>query len=45
MKASIGGSMLLYIVLFFVSVVILFFVGIISYNKAYRVKNRIVNII
>lgn len=45
MKASIGGSMLLYIVLFFVSIVILFFVGIIAYTKAYRVKNRIVNII
>lgn len=45
MKEAIGGSMLLYIVVFIVSVVMLLFVGILSYSKAYKVKNRIINVI
>ena len=45
MRDAIGGSMLLYIVIFFVSVVMLFFISILSYAKAYRVKNRIINIV
>lgn len=42
MRESLGGSMLLYIVIFFVSAVMLFFVSSLSYSKAYKVKNRIV---
>ena len=45
MRESLGGSMLLYIVVFFVGIVILFFASILSYVKAYRVKNRIINIV
>ena len=45
MRDAIGGSLLLYIVIFFVSVVMLFFVSTLSYVKAYRVKNRIINIV
>lgn len=45
MREAVGGSLLMYLVVFFVSVVILFFVGIMSYSKAYRVKNRIISII
>lgn len=45
MRESIGGGLLFYIVIFFSITIILFFVGIISYSKAYRVKNRIVEII
>jgi len=45
MRESIGNSLLLYLVVIFSGVVILFFVGIISYSKAYRVKNRIVDVI
>ena len=43
MRESIGGSLLLYIVLFFIGLIILFFAAILSYAKAYRVKNRIIN--
>lgn len=45
MKAAIGGSSLLNIALFFVSIVILFFVGIIAYSKAYKINNRIIEVI
>jgi len=45
MKDAVGGSLLLYVVLFFVGVIILFFANIMSYSKAYRVKNRIINIL
>ena len=45
MRESLGGSFLLYIVIFFVGVIILFFASIISYSKAYRVKNRIINVV
>ena len=44
MRESLGGSALLYLVVIFSSLVILFFIGILSYSKAYRIKNRIVEI-
>ena len=37
--------MLLYIIIFIVIIVMLLFVGILSYSKAYRTKNRIISII
>jgi hypothetical protein len=45
MRESLGGSMLLNLVLIFAGLVIILFVGILSYSKAYKVKNRIVEII
>ena len=45
MKDAIGGSLLLSLVAFILSTVVLFFVGIISYSKAYKIKNRIVEVI
>lgn len=45
MRASIGNSLLLNIVIIIVSLVILVFVGILSYSKAYRVKNGIIEIL
>jgi len=45
MRESLGGSMLLNLVVIFTGLIIIFFVGILSYSKAYRVKNRIVEII
>ena len=45
MKDAVGGSILLNIVVIVVSVVILFFVGIIAYSKAYKIKNRIIEVI
>jgi len=45
MRESLGGSMLLNLVIIFAGLVIVFFIGILSYSKAYRVKNRIVEII
>lgn len=45
MKDAIGGSMLLYIVVFFVSIIIVFFVSVLSFSKAYKVKNRIIEVI
>ncbi len=45
MREAIGNSLLLSIVVFFVGLIIVFFVGILSYSKAYKVKNRIVEII
>lgn len=45
MREAIGNSLLMNLVIIFVSIVILFFIGILSYSKAYRVKNRIVSII
>lgn len=45
MKDAIGGSMLLNLVIIFTSVVILLFVGILAYAKAYKVKNKIIEII
>lgn len=45
MREAIGSSMLLYIVVIFVSLIMLFFVGTLAYSKAYKVKNRIVEVI
>ena len=45
MKDAIGGSLLLNLVVIFTSVVILFFAGILAYSKAYKVKNKIIEII
>jgi len=42
MKESIGNAMLFYIIITFVVVLIMFFVGSLSYSKAYKVKNKIV---
>ena len=44
MREAIGGSLLLNLVVIFVGIVIIFFIGILSYSKAYRVKNRIIEI-
>ena len=45
MKDAVGGSLLLNLVVIFTSIVILFFVGILAYSKAYKVKNKIVEAI
>ena len=45
MKAAIGGSLLLNIVVIFTTIIILFFVGILAYSKAYKIKNRIIEVI
>ena len=45
MREAIGSSLLLNIVIVFVSLIILFFVGILSYSKAYKAKNRIIDVI
>lgn len=45
MREAMGNSLLMNLVIIFVSIVILFFVGILSYSKAYRVKNRIIEVI
>ena len=42
MKSAIGNALLTNLVIIFVSLVILFFVGILAYSKAYKVKNRII---
>ena len=44
MREAIGGSLLLNLVIIFASIIILFFISILSYSKAYRVKNRIIEI-
>lgn len=45
MKDAIGGSLLLNLVAIFTSIIILFFAGILAYSKAYKVKNKIIEII
>lgn len=45
MREAIGGSLLMYLTVFIVGIIIVFFVGILSYAKAYKVKNRIIEII
>ena len=45
MRDAVGGSILLNIVIIFLSLVIVFFAGIMAYSKAYKVKNRIIEII
>ena len=45
MKSAIGNSLLMSSVITIVSLVILLFVNILSYSKAYRIKNRVIEII
>lgn len=45
MRSAIGNSLLMSLVVIIVSLVMLVFVGILSYSKAYRVKNRIIEVI
>ena len=45
MREAIGNGLLMNLVIVIVSIVILFFVGILSYSKAYRIKNRIIEVI
>ena len=45
MRESLGGSMLLNLVVIFASLIIVVFVGILSYSKAYKIKNRIIEMI
>lgn len=45
MRESLGGSLLLNLVIIFAGIVMVFFVGILSYSKAYRIKNRIIEVI
>ena len=45
MRSAIGNSLLMNLVIIIVTAVILIFVGILSYSKAYRVKNRIIEVI
>ncbi len=42
MHSAIGNSILFYIVIFILIIVMFFVVGSISYSKAYKVKNRII---
>lgn len=44
MREAVGGSLLMNLVVIFTAIVILFFVSILSYSKAYGVKNRIINV-
>jgi hypothetical protein len=45
MRESIGNAYILYIVAFFIAVIMLFFAASLNYTKAFKVKNRIVNIL
>lgn len=45
MRESIGGSMLLYLIIIFISAIILLFSSILTFSKAYKIKNRIIEII
>lgn len=45
MRDAVGGSSLLYLVIIFVTVVMLMFASILTYSKAYRVKNRIIELL
>ena len=45
MRESLGGGFLLNIVIIFAGIVIMLFIGILSYSKAYGVKDRIIEII
>lgn len=45
MRDAVGGSLLLNIVVIFTSIVILFFAGIMAYSKAYKIKNRIIEVV
>ena len=45
MRESIGASFVLYAIVIFVSIFCLFFIGGLSYTKAFKIKNRIIDII
>lgn len=45
MKESIANALILNIVIVFIVILIFFFAGSLSYSKAFKVKNRIVDII
>ena len=45
MRGAIGNALLLNIIITFVAIIIIFFSSILAYSKAYRVKNRIVEIV
>lgn len=45
MREAVGGSVLLYIVVIISSIIMFVFVGFFSYTKAYKVKNRIIQIV
>jgi hypothetical protein len=45
LRDAVGGSLLLNLVVIFTSVVILFFAGIMAYSKAYKAKNKIIEVI
>ena len=43
MRESIGGTMLFWIVLFFMSIFITFLAAVIQYAKVYKIKNSMIN--
>lgn len=45
MREAIGNSFIFYFVIVFFALFILFFVGALSYTKAFKVKNRIIDVI
>ena len=45
MRESIGGTMLFWIVLFFLSIFITFLAFVMKYARVYRMKNSIINYI
>lgn len=45
MRQAVGSAFILNLVIVFITLMMLVFVGSISYSKAYKTKNRIINII
>ena len=45
MRQAVGSAFILNLVIIFITLMMLVFVGSISYSKAYKTKNRIINII
>lgn len=45
MREAMGQALLFQIIIIFIAVIMFIFLSSVSYSKAYRVKNRIVNII
>ena len=45
MREAVGNSLVMGMVASIIGVIMIFFVGSISYSKAYKVKNKIINII
>ena len=43
MKESIGGAMMLYLVLFFVAIFIAFIACVVQYTRIYKITNTIIN--